>query len=425
MAVGAILLAILTGELDRHVDYEFTRKIGWFYSNKPDGARAILTTIAGSMMTVASVTFSITMVAVTSAAGQYGPRLIGNFMRDKANQVTLGTFTSTFVYCLLILRSARTGDSTGAANSVADFVPNISLLVAIGLTLISVAVMIFFIHHIPETLNVGNITGRVGRKLRQDLKSVFPQEVGEGKPASEIPDLSTYDPKTASIIRTHAEGYIQAVNEKALLDLACEHNCVLKLASKPGEFLTRGEPLLHVWPAKGEPLSESVESKLRATYALGQERTDYQNVVFLADQLIEILARALSPGVNDPFTAINCIHWLRSAISTCIKGTTPNAYRLDAEGQLRVIAHPISCEEFIDLICDRTRPYICHDPNVTRVMADTLVTLIDIAKTPHQKARLEHHVSKLSTAAQEALTTSVDREDIAAYIQEKLAQSSA
>ncbi|MDA8708796.1 DUF2254 domain-containing protein [Hellea sp.] len=141
MALGAFVLAFITCHLDRNISTTTIKNLGLFYSNSPDSAHAILATIAGSMITVAGVTFSMTMVAVTSASAQFGPRLIGNFMRDKANQFTLGTYTATFVYCLLIMRIARVGNSETAQNGVTEIVPNISLLVALGMTLTSVGVL--------------------------------------------------------------------------------------------------------------------------------------------------------------------------------------------------------------------------------------------------------------------------------------------
>lgn len=411
MAIGAIILAAITGHLDQRYDYAMAEKLGWFYSNKADGARAILTTIAGSMMTVASVTFSITMVAVTSAAGQYGPRLIGNFMRDRGNQITLGTFTSTFVYCLLILRSARTGDGGTGDNAVAEFVPNISLLVAMGLTLTSVAVMIYFIHHIPETLNVGNITGRVGRKLRRDVEVLFPHDMGKGVPVDDAPsEESIFDDLKAEDVCTRAEGYIQAVNEDALLEYACKNDLIIKFNSRPGEFVVKGDALLNVYCVSGEELSEEQHDKIRSAFAMGQERTDYQNVLFLSDQLAEILARALSPGINDPFTAINCLHWFQSAISAAMSGHTPSPYRLDKKGNIRAIVYPVSFEDFVDSICGKIRPYVCTDVNVTRAMIDMLSKLRARSRSESQKAILDKHLERIRAAANESLRTEVEKD---------------
>lgn len=415
MALGAVLLAMLTSHIDKTWDYKLAEKLGWFYSNKADGARAILTTIAASMMTVASVTFSITMVAVTSAAGQYGPRLIGNFMRDRANQITLGTFTSTFVYCLLILRVARTGDASGMENGVAEFVPNVSLLVAMGLTMVSVGVMIFFIHHIPETLNVGNITGQVGRKLRGDIKRMFPDDIGQDTKI-EDPDDKTFDLRIGAAVDSKVEGYIQAVNETVLIEWAAKNDAVIRLQYRPGDFLIAGDTLMRVWKddASTFVLDEENSEKLRSGYAMGQDRTAHQNILFLADELVEILARALSPGINDPFTAINCINWFQSAISTMMQVTPPSPFRRDEQGNVRIISYPISFQRFVSVICDQSRAYIATDRNTTLKMLTILTELASQAETEVQQNILIDQLNKLERAAIESLPTQMERDELQA-----------
>ena len=416
MALGAVLLAMLTSHIDKTWEYKLAENLGWFYSNKAEGARAILTTIAGSMMTVASVTFSITMVAVTSAAGQYGPRLIGNFMRDRANQITLGTFTSTFVYCLLILRITRTGDASGMDNAVSEFVPNLSLLVAMGLTIFSVGVMIFFIHHIPETLNVGNITGQVGRKLRRDIKKMFPENIGENESHDDDINLPEYSQKNANKVNAVAEGYIQAVNETAILNWATENDAVIRLQYRPGDFAIYGDELMHVWrnEHRNTPLDDQALDKLRAGYAMGQDRTAHQNILFLADELVEILARALSPGVNDPFTAINCINWFQSAIKTMMAVTPPSPYRKDENGDIRVISYPVSFERFVSVICDQSRSYIATDKNTVLKMLTALTELAQQAQNTDHKKILKDQISKLQMAALDALEIKLDRDELSA-----------
>lgn len=423
MALGAVLLAVLTSHIDQTLEFAIAEKLGWFYSNKADGARAILTTIAGSMMTVAAVTFSITMVAVTSAAGQYGPRLIGNFMRDRANQITLGTFTSTFVYCLLILRVARTGDASGVENGVAEFVPNVSLLVAMLMTMFSVGVMIYFIHHIPETLNVGNITGKVGRKLRNDIKTLFPDEMGDERedesPSPEI-DPSFFETAKSFDLTAIAEGYIQAINEDAILNWAHDHDAVVRLQYRPGDFATKGNVLMRVWKKQEEAVDPSDESleKLRSSYAMGQERTAHQNILFLADELVEILARALSPGINDPFTAINCINWFHSALKTMMRVKMPSPYRKDENGDVRVIAHPVSFERFVSVICDQSRPYISADRNATIRMLTVLTELSAESKNDGHRKILTQQIDNLRLSVGDNIASEFERKDLDKFFEQ-------
>lgn len=410
MGLGSICLAYLTIYLDEVYGLKVS-EFGFFLSNKADGARTILATIAGSMMGVAATTFSITMVAVTSAAGQYGPRLIGNFMRDRGNQITLGTFTSTFIYCLLILRVARTGDSEGVENAVAEFVPNISLLTAMGLTLMSVGVLIYFIHHVPETLNVGNITARVGRRLRMDIEAIYPEELGHQDTDKNV-NLDNYSLDTAIEVHSKAEGYIQTFNEGALLQAAKNDKAVIKIEYRPGDFVTRGDTLVRVWAT--EDMDEDGLQKYRNAYAMGQDRTAHQNILFLADELVEILARALSPGVNDPFTAINCINWFHSAIKAFLRGEMPSPYRRDEEGELRIIAYPIDFERFVSVICDQSRAYIAADRNTTLKMITILTELITSTDDQAAQTVLKSHLKKLKTAALEGKISGPDKVDVKA-----------
>jgi len=287
-------------------------------------------------------------------------------MRDRANQITLGTFTSTFVYCLLILRITRTG------------------------AMFSVGVMIFFIHHIPETLNVGNITGRVGRKLRNDIKEMFPDKIGEGDIDADIDtNLKVYHHKDASEVTAKAEGYIQAVNETA-------------------------DVLMRVWSATGSRLSLSQNDLklIRGGYAMGQDRTAHQNILFLADELVEILARALSPGINDPFTAINCINWFQSAINAMMHAQPPSPLRRDENGSVRIISYPISFERFLSVICDQSRAYIATDRNTTFKMLTVLTELISCAQTDEQRDMLCLQLDKLELAALEALPSNVEKDEL-------------
>lgn len=415
MALGAFFLAMFTAYIDRTFDYTMFRKLGWFYSNTPDSARVILSTIAGSMITVAGVTFSMTMVAVSSAASQYGPRLIGNFMRDKANQFTLGTFTSTFVYCLIILRVARTGDEGSGKEAMADLVPNFSLLVALIMTLGSVAVLIYFVHHIPETLNVGNITSKVGRQLREEIKDLFPDSMG-GNGKTETVDEAGYDIRKSLGVDARAEGYLQAIDNDAIMEIATENDMVVRMQYRPGDFVVKGNFLLNVW--RRDDLSDDVKNQLRACFAMGRERTVFQNVLFLADELVEILARALSPGINDPFTAINCMNWYHSAVGAMAEGRPPSPYRLDENENLRVIAHPVSFERFAGVLFGQSRPYVSTDRNAALHMMTVLTECAAEAKTPHQKQVLIGHLTDLKDSAVEVLPTKADKADIKTRFEE-------
>ena len=191
MALAAVVLSTVTTSIDRAIGMDWLEDWNWLYANRPDGARAVLSTVAGSMITVAGVTFSMTILSISYAASQVGPRLLSNFMRDRGNQITLGVFIATFLYCLLVLRTVRNAEAlppgtqlTNVDNPelMAAFVPQIAIMFALFLAVASVGVLIYFIHHIPENLHVSNIVANVGRSLQKDIDERFPKQFGTSPP---------------------------------------------------------------------------------------------------------------------------------------------------------------------------------------------------------------------------------------------------
>jgi len=185
---------------------------------------------------------------------------------------------------------------------------------------------------------------------------------------------------------------------------------VIKIEYRPGDFATRGDTLVRVW--RDAETDKDDFQKYHNAYAMGQDRTAHQNILFLADELVEILARALSPGVNDPFTAINCINWFHSAMKTFLRGKMPSPYRRDEAGDLRVIAYPISFERFASVICDQSRAYIAGDRNTTLKMMTVLTELTAGTKDERAKDVLKSHLEKLQEASLEAQTSGPDRAQI-------------
>jgi uncharacterized membrane protein len=169
MAIMAIGLSFAMVALDEAVGNRVLEKVGWVWAGGPEGARGLLSTVAGSMITVAGVVFSITIVALSLASSQYGPRLLRNFVRDKGNQIVLGSFIATFVYCLLVLRTVRGDDG-------AHFVPAIAITLGMVLTLASLGVLIYFIHHVSISIQAATIIGLVSHELNEVIERLFPEK---------------------------------------------------------------------------------------------------------------------------------------------------------------------------------------------------------------------------------------------------------
>lgn len=398
LAVGALLLSILTLRLDHLFVWHWLQTIGWFHAANPEGARAILSTIASSMITVAGVTFSMTIVAVAFAASQVGPRLTSNFMRDRANQITLGTFIATFLYCLFILLALFNANKNGITQTEGIFIPQISLLVAILLAITSIIVLIYFFHHIPESINMSNVIARIGEELNEQMECLFPTNVGNKPPKK--PSLpKNYSQKTS--VNATSRGYIRIIDGESLIENAKKCDVIVKLEAKYGDFLTENSILFTMYSQ--DEVDTSVYKQFTNAFALGYNRNQERDTLFLIEELVEIIARALSPGINDPFTAMTCLDWLQSSLQQFLKINPPSSYRYDVDNKLRLIAAPISFAQLCDLVFCRVQPYVCKDRNAAVHMMTMIISIHTTCKEEDYKTLLSAHADSLNNSAQECL----------------------
>lgn len=331
MAVAAILLASGLAQLDQWVEHDPGEKLGWLYGGGAEAAREVLSTIATAIMTVVSLTFSVTVVTLTLATSQFGSRLLHNFMRDRGNQVVLGTFISTFIYALLALRMIEDDGSS-------EWVPHITVLGGLLLALLSIAVLIYFINHVVEEIQANNVIARVSQELHTMIERYYPPLPGRPRNAQE----QAMDEKLLHVlsrpckrIAARGEGLLQAVETEPLLRWASRHRLVVTLRYRPGQFITRGCVAFEIHPAERVP--EDAEKVCSEALLTGARRTLIQDVEFGVDQLVEVAVRALSPSVNDPFTAIGCLDRLAAALVRVMERAEPPALHYDAEGEPRLI----------------------------------------------------------------------------------------
>ena len=300
-AISTLLLAMLTVELDRRSLTEWVDHLNWLPPARPQGASNMLTVIASSMIGVASTVFSITIAAVAYASGNYGPRLLTNFMEDRGNQLSLATFIGTFVYAITVLLSVRMPDESGVLTSQGDgFVPQLSLLIAYVLMAVSVMVLVYFLNHVPSSIRINAVLEGIGRRLLNAIRDNFDEpmkarvegEVREGTP-----------------VFASRTGYIQVINWHELLKVARKSGSELQLAVRTGDFC-HPSVAIGYWSEKPD---DACDEQVRECIALGDARTPAQDLHFMIDELVEIGLRALSPGINDPFTAISALHWIGAA----------------------------------------------------------------------------------------------------------------
>lgn len=306
-ALAGVGLALGLVYFDRHGIADYVSQVSWLVPARPESASNMLTVISGSMIGVASTVFSITIAAVAYASGSYGPRLLTNFMEDKGNQLSLATFIGTFVYAITVLRTVRgaeEGSGSGAEGLAADlpgFVPQLSLLVAYGLMALSVGVLVFFLNHIPASIRINSVLEGIGSRLIAAVLKTYPQH-GEGSRIEEAPH-------GGRPVCARDAGYVQLIDFEGLVEIAARLDNIITLRVRTGDFVHRGMELTCLSDEHG---SESARDILKC-FTLGPFRTPTQDPQFLIDELVEIGLRALSPGINDPFTAITAIHWLGAA----------------------------------------------------------------------------------------------------------------
>ncbi len=407
MLLAAVVLSAITFVIDVSIAQRWPEPLAVWGLNTPAGARAVLSTIAGSMITVAGVSFSILIAAVVFATGQLGPRLLTIFMGDTSNKVTLGTFIATFVYGLLVLRTVQdSGPGTGAA-----FVPHLGVLVALLMALASLAVLISFIHHVPRSISTAQVVAHIGKDLIERTAVLFPNRLGEH--ANEGEDLAgaVADlPQTAgSPVRATKHGYITHIDASGLLSEFTERGGMLRLHLRPGDFVSEGEKLATTFETD---VDDDLRDAVRSAFAIDDERTNRQDFLFVVQQLVEIAIRAMSPGINDPVTAISCLDWLGSAAIQLGQREMPSPYRRDEDGELRIALPHLSYEEAVAAMFDTLRPHIAGDRSASLHAFATLKRVLrEVAHPPYRTALLIQAAALNETTAQ---CLAIERDRVAA-----------
>ncbi|WP_066425756.1 DUF2254 domain-containing protein [Anabaena sp. 4-3] len=402
MVVAAIALAFTMLTLDRTVGFEDWSLI---YTGGPDGAREVLSAIAGSMVSVAATAFSITIVALQLAAANFGPRLLRNFMQDTGNQIVLGTFIATFIYCLLVLRTIYGEDYN-------PFVPHLSVTFSIVLAVLSIGVLIYFIHHASTIIQASYVIKSVSQDFHQAIDRLFPERIGISPPPEEEhrESLPENFANQSSPIAASRNGYLQAIDAEKLMKIACKHNLLLYIKTRPGKFVIEDSILLMAYPSKR--VNHKLSKEINKAFILNRERTEHQDVEFPVNQLVEIAVRALSPGINDPFTAIRCIDRLGAGFCYLVQRKFPSPYRYDRDRQLRIIAEPVTFESIVDAAFNPIRQYSRSDASVSIRLLEAIAHIADYTINPEYLTVLRRHADMIARGAQEGLPEPQDRQDL-------------
>jgi uncharacterized membrane protein len=397
----AALLFVATYALDR-ASYDGVFQIpGWAISGSADAARQILTAIAAAIITVVGVVFSIVIVALTLTSTQFGPRMLRNFIRDRGTQLTLGTFVATFVYSILALGSVGQGDH-GA------FVPHITITVLLFLMVVDLAVLIYFLHHIAVQIQLPQVIAGIAGDLAKaiELQAGDPTVGADARYAALL--IADMDGPGGDVAAPRS-GYLQYIQHRTLVRIAAEKDAVIHLRYRPGHFLVQGHSYATVWPARA---ADQVSRELARAHATGPYRTLAQDVSFGVDQLVEICIRALSPAVNDTFTALTCIDWIGDSLCKVTGRWQPTSVYRDQAGVVRLIATQTTYERLVQRSFEKVRQAGRGMPAVMIRQLDALAKIMERATRPDDWELLLDQAAMIERLSAGTVDEESDRADV-------------
>lgn len=424
-ALAAVILSMLAPTLDLWVDKSDIELPEWILTTT-DTARSTLAAMAGAMMAVTGTVFSITIVTLSLASQQFGPRLLRRFMYDLPTQITLGVFLCAGFYCMFTLRAIEQHEEHLS-------VPHLAVVLGVILTASGMAALIFYIHHVAMLIQAPHVVAAVSQDLDDAVERLFPAKIGE------TPEQESRQQAAARIqadqlsgepliILASCEGYIQAIDEHGLMGVATKYNGVLKLCRRPGNFITTGSPIMEVWPQQPTSISQNSDgdnsaksqstgetkswtSLINETFITGPRRTPRQDVECAVDELVEVAVRSLSPGINDPFTAISCIDRLGAVLGRLAERELPSVYRCDDNARLRVIAMPVTFPEVLDSAFNQIRQYSRQSVAVTIRLLEALASINEHATRESDLRAISRHAKMIVQHAKD-LSEDDDRDDI-------------
>lgn len=408
-----IVLATLLIELDSLSRDEWLDQWPRLFGAGAEGARQMLATLAGSMMSVMGITFSMTLVALALASSQYTSRILRSFMGSRVTQVTLGIFAGIFAYCLVVLRTIR-GGAGGGEN---EFVPSLAVFFAFLLALGGVVVLVFFIHHIASSIQASSIIASIAKDTISSIERVFPNES-----EYDINDEITKDKKSNFLdkkiwkeIKSNNSGYIQSVGKDSLLRLAKKQKIIIRMDRGIGDFVVKQTTLASI--VCGELPTHKIIEEINSAFSIGRHRTVEQDPTFGIRQIVDMALRALSPGVNDTSTAIMCVDYLTAILAhlACRKFPSPHYYD---GNELRFISLIPSFEGLLAEAFDQIRESTEGNRGIISRMLSAFEILAELTTNIDRRSSLHEQVLWIAELAGRTTEGTHSRERIAKRLME-------
>lgn len=399
---GSVALALGMIELETFGREQLTQRWPRLFGAGAEGSRGLLSAIAGSMITVAGVTFSITVVALALASSQYTSRILANFTRDRANQAVLGVFLGVFAYALVVLRTIRGGGEGG-------FVPALAVFVALLLAFVAIGFLIFFIHHIATSIQANSIIETTARETLRAVERLFPSEpcdVADGRPVH--PDAGALEWMPIPATKT---GYVQRVDSDGLFEIARAQGAVLRMECGVGEFIVEGSPLASL-SGERRPADDLVE-KTNAAYSVGRHRTVTQDAAYGVRQIVDVALKALSPGVNDTTTATTCLDYL-GAILVHLTDRQIEAPDRSHDGRLRLITRGPTFDGLLREALEQIRQNAEGNMAVLVRLLQVLELIARRTRQDGRRAAIIQHVRWIVDSADRGVPAAHDRATVRA-----------
>ncbi|WP_170252865.1 DUF2254 domain-containing protein [Colwellia echini] len=411
MIVFSFIIAVLTIYMDVNRADITGSSLDFLYTMNIDAVRSLLGTIAAAMITVTSIAFSITIVILTLASSQFGPGLMRNFMMDKGTQTVLGTFISTFLFCIVIFFAM----SFKGANA---FEPGITVAVAITMTCCSVFILVYFIHHVAKSIQAEVVIDDVFCELHKNIEKIFPTVLNEKstKPDHLFENLDSNKKNESSDLYVYApvSGYLQLVDKESLLKLAVKLDCKIELNFTAGNFIVEKTIMAAVYCASAlmeKEISDEVNNEIIKNMVIGSCRTPVQDPEFALRQLVEIALRALSPGINDPYTAINCIDKLCAMLCNLTDKVFPQT-NIVSDGKVRLVCKELTFTDIGTAAFDQIRQDAETNLAVTIRMLDSLYVLVTQCLSDEQHNFVLAQTEMISTQQEKQSMAAYDRRNL-------------
>lgn len=412
--VIAILAGIAIPELDGTLDTQMPPTLSaYLFGGGADAAREVLGAVATSLITVTSLTFSLTVVTLQLASSQYTPRLLRTFAADRFVQRTLALFLATFVYALTVLRTVRNDGDSGA-----EFVPQIAVTVAYLLAMASVLALVLFLGHLVRQIRIETMLDHVSSDIEKTAHRML--DLLDDTPDD---DVAPRPPASASLITASSSGFLVEVDEQALLAAAVEADAVIWVDRPVGSDVLAGVPVALCWPAgeSGASFADERLSRLRdcvsGALSTGIERTATQDIGYGLRQLTDVVVRALSPGINDPTTAIHGLNSCSATLCELARYQLGRRPLRDNDDVLRVVLARPDLPDLLDLVCAQPQLYGASDPAVLARLLSMLRELAWVVVLPEHRQAVVDRLRRLETTVAEQNFDGTDRHRLDQLVQ--------